>query len=75
MSVEANAEEVVPLVPEGDSLVYEEELLRNPYSLKLWLRYLEVSNFSDEFCKPVDRRYPCKYRFESCTSLAQLRYP
>ena len=39
---EGNADEAVPLVPEGDSLVYEEELLRNPYSLKLWLRYLEV---------------------------------
>ena len=36
------ADDAVPLVPEGDSLVYEEELLRNPYSLKLWLRYLEV---------------------------------
>ena len=45
MSGEANADEAVPLVPEGDSLVYEEELLRNPYSLKLWLRYLEVSEF------------------------------
>jgi hypothetical protein len=47
MSDEANvdvaaADDAVPLVPEGDSLVYEEELLRNPYSLKLWLRYLEV---------------------------------
>ena len=43
MSGEANADEPVVVVPEGDSLVYEEELLRNPYSLKLWLRYLEVS--------------------------------
>ena len=38
----AASDDAVPLVPEGDSLVYEEELLRNPYSLKLWLRYLEV---------------------------------
>ena len=31
------------LVPEGEAVVYEEELLANPYSLKLWLRYLQVS--------------------------------
>jgi hypothetical protein len=32
------------LVPEGEAVVYEEELLQNPYSLKLWLRYLQASN-------------------------------
>jgi hypothetical protein len=31
------------VVPEGEAVVYEEELLANPYSLKLWLRYLQVS--------------------------------
>ena len=31
------------LIPEGEAVVYEEELLSNPYSLKLWLRYLEVT--------------------------------
>jgi hypothetical protein len=41
-SVANDEDSVAPLVPEGDSLVYEEELLRNPYSTKLWLRYLEV---------------------------------
>jgi hypothetical protein len=30
------------LVPEGEAVVYEEELLQNPYSLKLWLRYLQA---------------------------------
>jgi len=30
------------LVPEGEAVVYEEELLVNPYSMKLWLRYLQV---------------------------------
>jgi hypothetical protein len=30
------------LVPEGEAVVYEEELLANPYSLKLWLRYLQA---------------------------------
>ena len=33
------------LVPEGEAVVYEEELLQNPYSLKLWLRYLQASIF------------------------------
>ena len=30
------------LMPTGEDLLYEEELLRNPYSLKLWWRYLEA---------------------------------
>eukprot|EP00192_Tetraselmis_astigmatica_P009541 CAMPEP_0117678744 /NCGR_PEP_ID=MMETSP0804-20121206/17458_1 /TAXON_ID=1074897 /ORGANISM="Tetraselmis astigmatica, Strain CCMP880" /LENGTH=902 /DNA_ID=CAMNT_0005488147 /DNA_START=252 /DNA_END=2960 /DNA_ORIENTATION=+ len=30
------------LMPSGEDLLYEEELLRNPYSLKLWWRYLEA---------------------------------
>ncbi|KAA8546465.1 hypothetical protein F0562_002796 [Nyssa sinensis] len=28
------------LYPSQDDLLYEEELLRNPFSLKLWRRYL-----------------------------------
>ena len=34
-------ERVRDLLPDEDDLVYEEELLRNPYNLKLWLRYIE----------------------------------
>ncbi len=30
------------LLPTDEDLLYEEELLRNPYSLKLWWRYLEA---------------------------------
>jgi pre-mRNA-splicing factor SYF1 len=30
------------LEPEGEAVVYEEELLQNPYSIKLWMRYLQV---------------------------------
>ncbi|DBA80302.1 TPA: hypothetical protein ACH3X2_007432 [Trebouxia sp. C0005] len=30
------------LLPEDDDLLYEEELLRNPYSLRMWWRYLEA---------------------------------
>lgn len=30
------------LMPSEDDLLYEEELLRNPYSLKMWWRYLQA---------------------------------
>lgn len=30
------------LLPDDDDLLYEEELLRNPYSLRMWWRYLEA---------------------------------
>ena len=30
------------LLPTDDDLLYEEELLRNPYSLKMWMRYLDA---------------------------------
>lgn len=30
------------LQPSDEDLLYEEELLRNPYSLKMWWRYLEA---------------------------------
>ena len=30
------------LLPDDDDLLYEEELLRNPYSLRMWVRYLEA---------------------------------
>ena len=60
MSGEANADEPVVVVPEGDSLVYEEELLRNPYSLKLWLRYLEVSTNYARHLYLHRNRIPCE---------------
>ena len=34
-------------IAEGEAVVYEEELLTNPYSLKLWLRYLQVRQTSN----------------------------
>lgn len=30
------------LLPDEEDLIYEEELLRNPYNLKMWLRYLDA---------------------------------
>ncbi len=30
------------LLPTEEDLLYEEELLRNPYSLKMWCRYIEA---------------------------------
>lgn len=31
------------LIPDGTDLLYEEELLRNPYSLKMWIRYIDAN--------------------------------
>lgn len=30
------------LLPNEEDLIYEEELLRNPYNLKMWLRYINA---------------------------------
>jgi pre-mRNA-splicing factor SYF1 len=40
------------LMPSDEDLLYEEELLRNPYSIKMWLRYLEAKTDA-----PAKRRY------------------
>ena len=40
------------LQPDDDDLLYEEELLRNPYSLKMWWRYLEARRDA-----PAAKRY------------------
>lgn len=40
------------LQPSDEDLLYEEELLRNPYSLKMWVRYLEARRDA-----PARRRY------------------
>ena len=43
---------VEDLMPSDEDLLYEEELLRNPYSIKMWLRYLEAKTDA-----PAKRRY------------------
>lgn len=40
------------LLPSDDDLLYEEELLRNPYALRMWWRYLEARRDA-----PARRRY------------------
>ena len=30
------------LLPKDEDLLYEEELMRNPYSLKMWWRYVQA---------------------------------
>lgn len=40
------------LLPRDEDLLYEEELLRNPYSLRMWWRYLEARKDA-----PTKRRY------------------
>lgn len=40
------------LLPSEEDLVYEEELLRNPFTLKLWWRYLEARRDA-----PARKRY------------------
>lgn len=43
---------VQDLLPDREDLLYEEELLRNPYSLKMWWRYLE-----DRKGSPLKKRF------------------
>lgn len=60
------------LLPKGEDLLYEEELLRNPYALKMWWRYIQAR--SDASAK---RRYllyeralralPGSYKVCGCT--------
>jgi len=39
---QAQLDVVSDLMPTDDDLLYEEELLRNPYSLKMWCRYIKA---------------------------------
>lgn len=39
-SVNELDERLLALLPDDQDLPYEEELLRNPYNVKLWLRYI-----------------------------------
>ena len=41
-SAQNGHEDFQELLPDDDDLLYEEELLRNPYSLRMWWRYLEA---------------------------------
>jgi len=45
------------LMPSDEDLIYEEEVLRNPYSLKVWWRYL-----SERREIPAKRRYDFHFR-------------
>ena len=40
------------LLPDEEDLLYEEELLRNPYSLRMWDRYIQARKGA-----PPKRRY------------------
>lgn len=40
------------LMPSDEDLLYEEELLRNPYNLKMWWRYIQARTDA-----PAKRRY------------------
>jgi hypothetical protein len=40
------------LMPSDEDLLYEEELLRNPYALRLWIRYIDARREA-----PSKRRY------------------
>lgn len=37
-----NTSSLDSLLPDEADLIYEEELLRNPYSLRMWIRYLDA---------------------------------
>lgn len=37
-----NQEDLQEFMPTDEDLLYEEELLRNPYNLRMWQRYLDA---------------------------------
>lgn len=45
--------EILELLEDGQDLEYEEEIARNPYSLKNWLKYLDAKPNA----KPVKRYF------------------
>jgi hypothetical protein len=47
-----NGSSFAELLPDEQDLPYEEELLRNPYSVKLWMRYLDAKKGA-----PSNKRY------------------
>jgi hypothetical protein len=47
------SQDIKELLEDGQDLEYEEEIARNPYSLKNWLRYLD----SKPSAKPVKRYF------------------
>ncbi|CAD7697059.1 unnamed protein product [Ostreobium quekettii] len=52
MTASQPQDDVDDLMPGEDDLLYEEELLRNPYSMKLWWRYIGARKHA-----PAKRRY------------------
>ena len=64
------------LLPSEHDLLYEEELLRNPYSLRMWDRYIQARKDA-----PPKRRYllyeralkalPGSYKVSSCKTVAE----
>lgn len=50
--MESAADLINDLMPNDEDLLYEEELLRNPYSLKMWWRYIKARKDA-----PSKRRY------------------
>ena len=46
MALSKNADSTVSVVFNEEDLPFEEELLRNPHSLKAWLRYIEARSNS-----------------------------
>lgn len=51
-TVDAQMGLIDDLMPSDEDLLYEEELLRNPYSLKMWWRYIQA-----KVDAPAKKRY------------------
>jgi hypothetical protein len=44
----ARPDVVSDLMPSDEDLLYEEEILRNPFALRMWLRYIEARKDAPE---------------------------
>ena len=64
-------------LPAEEDLAYEEELLRNPYNVKMWLRYIEARKGA-----PMKKRYVLYERalqalpgsYKVCVTIDMLYY-
>ncbi|OMO70432.1 RNA-processing protein, HAT helix [Corchorus capsularis] len=67
------------LYPSESDLLYEEELLRNPFNLKLWLRYLVAqpdASFQKKFLiyERALKSLPGSYKLWHCYLLERLKF-
>jgi hypothetical protein len=68
---------VADLMPSEEDLLYEEEILRNPFSLRMWLRYIEARKDAEDkrrflLFERAIQKLPGSYKVSCCTAANRL---